>query len=174
MTRMQQFQSVIDAWKRKDIEAVLGAMTDDVVWHYAAAIAPPARGKAEARAFIEAFGANIGEVRWRIFHHSETGDRLFVEGVDEYTSLDGIDIAAPYAGVIEFRDHFITERGAKLCIVMEHAAGGDLAALIDERRRSGRGDRGLVGGVGSKNAMTHLNLGTSIMKVNGCANRNRT
>ena len=76
MTRMQQFQSVIDAWKRKDIEAVLGAMTDDVVWHYAAAIAPPARGKAEARAFIEAFGANIGEVRWRIFHHSETGDRL--------------------------------------------------------------------------------------------------
>lgn len=103
MTRMQQFQSVIDAWKRKDIEAVLGAMTDDVVWHYAAAIAPPARGKAEARAFIEAFGANIGEVRWRIFHHSETADRLFVEGVDEYTSLDGIDIAAPYAGVIEFR-----------------------------------------------------------------------
>ena len=27
MTRMQQFQSVIDAWKRKDIEAVLGAMS---------------------------------------------------------------------------------------------------------------------------------------------------
>ncbi len=78
MTRMQQFQSVIDAWKRKDIEAVLGAMTDDVVWHYAAAIAPPARGKAEARAFIEAFGANIGEVRWRIFHHSEVSAKFRV------------------------------------------------------------------------------------------------
>lgn len=103
MTRMQQFQSVIDAWKRKDVEAVFDAMTEDVMWHFAAAIAPPARGKSEARAFVEQFGANIGEVRWRIFHHCESGDRLFVEGVDEYTTKDGIDIAAPYAGVIEFR-----------------------------------------------------------------------
>lgn len=103
MTRMQQFQEVIDGWKRKDVEFVLSRMTDDIVWHYAAAIAPPAKGKAEARAFIDRFGANIGEVRWRIFHHAEVGDRLFVEGVDEYTTKDGIDIAAPYAGVIEFR-----------------------------------------------------------------------
>ncbi|HEX8412275.1 MAG TPA: nuclear transport factor 2 family protein, partial [Sphingomicrobium sp.] len=103
MTRMQQFQTVIDGWKRKDIDFVLSQMTDDVVWHYAAAIAPPAKGKAEARAFVDQFGAGIGEVRWRIFHHSETADRLFVEGVDEYTTKDGIDIAAPYAGVIEFR-----------------------------------------------------------------------
>ena len=103
MTRMQQFQAVIDAWKRKDVEFIFDNMTDDVVWHYAAAIAPPARGKAEARAFVDGFGAGIGEVRWRIFHHSEDGDRLFVDWVDEYTTKDGIDIAAPYAGVIEFR-----------------------------------------------------------------------
>ncbi|MFN6933829.1 MAG: nuclear transport factor 2 family protein [Tsuneonella sp.] len=103
MTRMEQFQAVIDAWKRKDVEFIFDNMTDDVVWHYAAAIAPPARGKAEARAFVDQFGAGIGEVRWRIFYHSESGDRLFVEGVDEYTTKDGVDIAAPYAGVIEFR-----------------------------------------------------------------------
>lgn len=103
MTRMEQFQSVIDGWKRKDVEYVLSQMTDDIVWHYAAAIAPPARGKDEARAFIDRFGADIGEVRWRIFHHAEDGDRLFVEGVDEYTTSQGVDIAAPYAGVIEFR-----------------------------------------------------------------------
>lgn len=103
MTRMEQFQRVIDAWKRKDVEFVLGEMTDDIVWHYAAAIAPPARGKAAARAFIDGFGANIGAVRWRIFHHAEDGDRLFVEGVDEYDTKDGVAVAAPYAGVIEFR-----------------------------------------------------------------------
>lgn len=102
-TRFRQFQAVIETWKRKDVEGVLGALTDDVVWHYAAAIAPPARGKVEARKFIDRFGAGIGEVRWRIFHHAETADRLFVEGVDEYTTIDGIDVAAPYAGVIEFR-----------------------------------------------------------------------
>jgi len=101
--RLRQFQAVIEAWKRKDVDAVLSAMDDDIVWHYAAAIAPPARGKAEARAFIDRFGAGIGEVRWRLFHAAEDGDRLFVEGVDEYTTTEGTDVAAPYAGIIEFR-----------------------------------------------------------------------
>ncbi len=134
MTRMQQFQAVIDAWKRKDVEAVFAAMTDDIVWHYAAAIAPPARGKAEARAFVDAFGANIGEVRWRIFHHAEVGDRLFVEGVDEYTTKDGIAIAAPYAGVIEFRGDKISgwrdyvDRG----VIEAQKAGGGWSAQVKE------------------------------------------
>lgn len=134
MTRMQQFQSVIDAWKRKDVEAVFAAMTDDIVWHYAAAIAPPARGKAEARAFVTAFGANIGEVRWRIFHHAETADRLFVDGVDEYTTTDGIDIAAPYAGVIEFRGDRISgwrdyvDRG----VIEAQKAGGSWSDQVKE------------------------------------------
>jgi limonene-1,2-epoxide hydrolase len=101
--RLRQFQAVIEAWKRKDVEAVLAAMHDDIIWHYAAAIAPPARGKAEARAFIERFGAGLGAVRWRLFAAAEEGDRLFVEGVDEYTTKGGVDVAAPYAGVIEFR-----------------------------------------------------------------------
>lgn len=103
MTRFEQFQAVIDLWKAKDVEGVMDALTDDVEWHYAAAIAPPARGKDEARAFVARFGRDIGEVRWRIFHHAETADRLFVEGVDEYTTTAGVDVAAPYAGVIEFR-----------------------------------------------------------------------
>ncbi len=101
-SRFEQFNAVIEAWKRKDIDAVINAMADNIVWHYAAAIAPPARGKSEARAFIEKFGAGIGEVKWRIFHHAETADRLFVEGVDEYVTKDGVDVAAPYAGIIEF------------------------------------------------------------------------
>ena len=106
--RFKQFSAVIDAWKRKDVDFIINSMTDDIVWHYAAAIAPPARGKAECRAFIEKFGANIGAVRWRIFEHAETADRLFAEGVDEYDSLDGHTIKAPYAGIIEFRDDLIS------------------------------------------------------------------
>lgn len=134
MTRMQQFQAVIDAWKRKDVDYVLGQMTDDVVWHYAAAIAPPARGKPAARAFIDQFGKNIGEVRWRIFNHAEVGDRLFVEGVDEYSTRDGIDIAAPYAGVIEFRGDKISgwrdyvDRG----VIEAQKAGGGWTPQVKE------------------------------------------
>ncbi len=106
--RFKQFSAVIDAWKRKDVDFIINSMTDDIVWHYAAAIAPPARGKAECRAFIEKFGANIGAVRWRIFEHAETADRLFAEGVDEYDTLDGHTIKAPYAGIIEFRGDLIS------------------------------------------------------------------
>ncbi|MES2290364.1 MAG: nuclear transport factor 2 family protein [Pseudomonadota bacterium] len=106
--RFKQFSAVIDAWKRKDKDFIINSMTDDIVWHFAAAIAPPARGKAECRAFIDKFGAGIGAVRWRIFEHAETADRLFVEGVDEYDSTDGHTIKAPYAGVIEFRGDLIS------------------------------------------------------------------
>ena len=102
-TRFNQFKQLIAAWTRKDADAVLAMLHDDVVWHYAAAIAPPARGKAEARAFIERFGSTIAEVNWRIFAHTETADRLFVEGVDEYVTTDGVRVAAPYAGIIEYQ-----------------------------------------------------------------------
>lgn len=103
MSRYDQFAAVIEAWKRRDIEAVLAAMDDDIVWHYAAAAAPPARGKAKARAFLERFSATIASIRWRIFAHAETADTLFVEGVDEYDSVSGVTVLAPYAGVIEFK-----------------------------------------------------------------------
>jgi len=101
-SRFEQFKTVIESWKNKDIDAVIDAMSDDIVWHYAAAIAPPVKGKEEARAFLERFGAVIGEVKWRIFETAETEDRLFVEGVDEYITKDGVSVAAPYAGVIEY------------------------------------------------------------------------
>ncbi len=105
--RFNQFSAVVNAWRRKDIGFIMDSMTDDIVWHYAAAMTPPARGKAECRAFIDKFGATIGTVRWRIFEHAETADRLFVEGVDEYDALDGRTIKAPYAGVIDFRGDLI-------------------------------------------------------------------
>ncbi len=31
--RFKRFSAVIDAWKRKDTEFILDAMTDDIVWH---------------------------------------------------------------------------------------------------------------------------------------------
>ncbi|SMF71081.1 nuclear transport factor 2 family protein [Allosphingosinicella indica] len=101
--RFEQFKAVIDAWERKDGAFVLDAMTDDVVWHYAAAIAPPARGKAEAAALIERFAADMHAVEWTIVAHAETADRLFVEGTDAYDTSEGQRVAYPYAGVIDFR-----------------------------------------------------------------------
>jgi limonene-1,2-epoxide hydrolase len=104
MSQLDAMLGLIDAWKARDIDAVLSFMHDDIVWHYAAAIAPPLKGKAKARKFLESMAPQVREVTWRIFDYAERGDRLFVEGVDEYVSAEGRLVSAPYAGVVEFRD----------------------------------------------------------------------
>jgi ketosteroid isomerase-like protein len=104
MTHLRVLLNLIEAWKAKDIDGVLALMDEDIVWHYAAAIAPPVRGRAKARKLLEALAPGIREVRWRIFDSAERDDRLFVEGVDEYVSTDGKLVSAPYAGVVEFRN----------------------------------------------------------------------
>lgn len=104
MSQIQVLLGLINAWKAKDIEGVLAFMLDDIVWHYAAVISPPLKGKVKARKLLEGMSLQVGEVTWRIFDYAETGERLFVEGVDEYVSAEGRLVSAPYAGVVEFRD----------------------------------------------------------------------
>lgn len=105
--RLQQFKAVIEDWRRKDIDAILARLHDDIVWHVAAAVAPPLRGKKATRAFLEKFSQEVAEVHWRLFHAAEVGDRLFVEGVDEFVTSSGNRVAAPYAGIIEFQGDLI-------------------------------------------------------------------
>jgi len=102
-----RLQQMISVWQAKDIEGVLAFLHEDLVWHYAAGPMPPVRGKAMAAKLLGRFTADMHAIQWRIFAHAESGDRLFVEGVDEYTSADGKRIAAPYAGVLEFKDDLI-------------------------------------------------------------------
>jgi limonene-1,2-epoxide hydrolase len=102
------FLKLIEKWQDKDVEGVLAFMDDDIVWHYAAGAMPPLKGKAVARKLLARFQAEMHGIQWRIFAHAEVGHRLFIEGVDEYKTTEGLRIAAPYAGVIEFRDGLIT------------------------------------------------------------------
>ena len=98
---------VIETWQAKDVEGVLAHMHEDIIWHYAAAAMPPIRGKAMARKLLSRFQEDMHGIQWRIFAHAEVGDTLFIEGVDDYQSTDGLRIAAPYAGVLDFRDGLI-------------------------------------------------------------------
>lgn len=104
MSHIAVLLGLIGAWKARDIDGVLAHMHEDIVWHYAAVIAPPLKGKAKARKFLQGMAQQVRDVTWRIFDYAEAGDRLFVEGVDEYVSADGHLVSAPYAGVVEFRD----------------------------------------------------------------------
>ena len=125
-------RQVISAWKAKDIDGVLDHMHDDIVWHYAAAAHPPVRGKAAARKLLERFQADMHFIEWRIFAHAESGDRLFIEGVDDYTTANGHSVAAPYAGVLEFDGDLIIgwRDYVDMGVIAEQKAGQPLSTQV--------------------------------------------
>lgn len=127
-------RQVIEAWQAKDVERVLAFMHDDIVWHYAAAAMPPVRGKAAARKLLTRFQADMHGIEWRIFAHAETGDRLFIEGVDDYRTTDGHRVATPYAGVLEFRDDLIVgwRDYVDLGVAAQQKAGEPLSRQVAE------------------------------------------
>ncbi|MDP3852293.1 nuclear transport factor 2 family protein [Phenylobacterium sp.] len=127
-------RQVIEAWQAKDIDRVLSFMAEDIVWHYAAAAAPPVRGKASARKLLERFQADMHGIQWRIFAHAETGDRLFVEGVDDYRTTEGHRVATPYAGVLDFRGDLIVgwRDYVDLGVAAQQKAGEPLSRQVDE------------------------------------------
>jgi limonene-1,2-epoxide hydrolase len=107
-SRLEAMRQVMAAWAAGDVQAVLDRMHDDIVWHYAAATHPPVRGKEQARKLLAVLQRDMHDVVWQVFASSETDDRLFVEGVDSYTTADGARVATPYVGVIEFSGDLIT------------------------------------------------------------------
>lgn len=127
-------RQVIEAWQAKDIERVLSHMHDDIVWHYAVAAMPPVRGKAAAAKLLTRFQADMHRIEWRIFAHSETGDRLFVEGVDDYRTADGHRVATPYAGVLDFRGDLIVgwRDYVDLGVAAQQKAGEPLTRQVED------------------------------------------
>jgi limonene-1,2-epoxide hydrolase len=103
MSGIAAVNGIIAAWKAGDINAVLEHLCEDVVYHYHVG-SRPLRGRDAVRRFLERFGSGQTDIRWRILHWAQSGERLFVEGVDDYVAADGQRIALPYAGVFEFRD----------------------------------------------------------------------
>lgn len=124
---------VIAAWQAKDLEAVLAHMADDIVWHYAAPGLPPVRGKAAAEKLLRRFQADMHDIQWRIFHHAEAGDLLFLEGVDDYRTADGKRMAVPYAGVLEFRGDLIVgwRDYVDLAVIADQKAGEPFTSQVE-------------------------------------------
>ncbi|MEX6723958.1 nuclear transport factor 2 family protein [Parapedomonas caeni] len=96
-------QALISAWHRLDVEGVLALVTDDIVWQNSGGYAPAIEGKPAMREALQGMARVIRSNHWRLFDVAEAGDRLFMEGVDEFHLVSGQHIALPYAGVLEFR-----------------------------------------------------------------------
>ena len=101
-------KAVIMGWRQGDRQAVIARCADDIVWHSHVG-SPPIIGKEATARFMETLAGQMKNVRWRIFSYAEQGDTALAEGVDEFTSPEGRQIALPYAGIMRFRDGLITE-----------------------------------------------------------------
>jgi limonene-1,2-epoxide hydrolase len=100
---------LISDWKRKDIDAVLARVTDDIVW-YTHVGSPPKHGKLEMRAFLEPMAAAVSDIRWRIYNHAVSGNRIFLEGADDFVlTAEKRRVAIPYMGIMTFRGPKISE-----------------------------------------------------------------
>ena len=109
MASLEAVTALISDWKRKDVDAVMARITDDIVW-YSHVGTPAIRGKAAMRAFLTAMAAGITEIRWRIQRHAINGNQIFMEGVDDFVmNKDQRRVAIPYLGTMVFRDGLISE-----------------------------------------------------------------
>lgn len=105
---LQVLREVILAWRRKDLDTMLQYIDDDIAWHSHVG-SPPMLGKAAMREFATRLTTQMQEIHWRLFEAASDGDRLHVEGVDDFVANDGRRVVVPYAGVLRFRDGRIVE-----------------------------------------------------------------
>lgn len=105
---LQVLREVMLAWRRKDLDAMLQYIDDDIAWHSHVG-SPPLQGKAAMRDFATRLTTQMKEIHWRLFEAARDGDRLHVEGVDDFVSNEGRRVVVPYAGVMRFRDGRIVE-----------------------------------------------------------------
>ncbi len=87
------------AWGRADLEAIMGAFTEDAVYHNIPMDA--CEGKDAIRAFIEGFFAmSPGGIKFEIRHQVATANIVMNERVDTLL-MDGREISLPVCGVFE-------------------------------------------------------------------------
>jgi limonene-1,2-epoxide hydrolase len=101
-------RKMIIAWRGKDLEGMLAHIGDDIVWHSHVG-SPPIVGKPAMREFASKLTAQMNDIKWRIFETATNGNRVFLEGVDDFVSNEGRRVVQPYAGILAFKDARIVE-----------------------------------------------------------------
>ena len=93
---------VIDSWHRADAEGVLAELHDDITWNNSGGMKPPIQGKDTMRKTLEAMKGRLKNNRWRLFDVAQVGDTVWMEGVDEFDTMDGTRVAIPYCGILSY------------------------------------------------------------------------
>ena len=133
-SKIEVILTLIKSWKNSDVESVIELLSDDIVWHTSTGIKPPLRSKVAVREWLEGFVDQVHSSKWRVNSYAESGNMLFVEGIEDFELPNGIRVVIPYSGVYEFT-------GGKISGVREYfdgrlseslKEGGEIPEFIEE------------------------------------------
>lgn len=101
---MQRMQSLMRASIARDREAFLSHFDDDVVYVLHTS-ARPLEGIEWVGRFVDRYFREMTDLLWRIDRWASNGNKLLVEGYEEYTERNtGKRVGHPYMGIVEFND----------------------------------------------------------------------
>jgi limonene-1,2-epoxide hydrolase len=89
------------AWERKDMDELVGFMTEDAVYHNIPL--QPAKGHEEIKGVMAMFVPLSKQIEFKILAIAADGDTVFTERVDSFV-MEGGTISLPVAGVFEVKD----------------------------------------------------------------------
>ena len=101
---MDVLTSLMEVWKRRDVDAFLSHMTDDIEYHWHMGTRP-IQGTEKLRKFLANYTAGYEQRVWRVDRFAENGAILMVEGYEElFDNANQRVIANPFMQVCEIRD----------------------------------------------------------------------
>lgn len=104
MSAASLLAQLLEANKRRDKAAVLALLTPDVEYHYHVGT-KPLIGVDKVARFLDKYWEICSDLMWRIDRQAQNGDKVLVEGYEEYTDTrTGARVAHPYMGIFELRD----------------------------------------------------------------------
>jgi limonene-1,2-epoxide hydrolase len=101
MSSEQVVRDFCKAWERKDMEELVGFMTDDAIYHNIPL--QPAVGHEAIKGVLAMFVPMSKEIEFKINAIAADGDIVLTERVDTFV-MDGGTISIPVAGVFEVKD----------------------------------------------------------------------
>jgi limonene-1,2-epoxide hydrolase len=99
--------AIMAAWTHHEIEPVLAQLSDEIEFTFAIGKRPMV-GKNRVRGLLEFLQTHQSDVKWRTVHRAQTGNVVFVEGIDDYVNVDGHQVLTPHVSIFEFDGDKIT------------------------------------------------------------------
>lgn len=98
-TRIQIAEEFVEAFNRKDVDAVMSYFAPDPTYHNLPT--DPVSGTDAVRAVIESYVPTAESIDWEITHIAESGDTVLTERIDRFV-FGGKAVSLPVMGAFDF------------------------------------------------------------------------